>query len=124
MAEAPAVAIDKMSPARKAAVLLIMLGESSSSEVLKYLEEDEVQQLGREIAKMQSITSDQADKVLEEFYQMLVARDYVMKGGIDFARKVLVTAFGPESAKKMLDRLTKTLGAESANFYRITLDLR
>ena len=105
-----------MSPARKAAVLLIMLGEGSSSEVMKYLEEDEVQQLGREIAKMQSISSEQADTVLEEFYQMLVARDYVMRGGIDFARKVLVTAFGPENAKKMLDRLMKTLGTESANF--------
>ena len=105
-----------MSPTRKAAVLLIMLGEGSSSEVMKYLEEDEVQQLGREIAKMQSISSEQADTVLEEFYQMLVARDYVMRGGIDFARKVLVTAFGPEIAKKMLDRLMKTLGAESANF--------
>lgn len=108
--------IDKMSPTRKAAVLLIMMGEASSSEVLKYLEEDEVQHLGREIAKLHAITSEQADHVLEEFYQMLVARDYVMKGGIDFARKVLVTAFGPESAKKMLDRLMKTLGAESANF--------
>ena len=94
--------MDKLSPTRKAAVLLIILGEGSSSEVLKYLEEDEVQYLGREIAKLQAITSDQADGVLEEFYQMLVARDYVMKGGIDFARKVLVTAFGPESSKKML----------------------
>jgi flagellar motor switch protein FliG len=84
--------------------------------VLKHLEEDEVQHIGREIAKLHAITSDQADHVLEEFYQMLVARDYVMKGGIDFARKVLVTAFGPEAAKKMLDRLMKTLGAESANF--------
>lgn len=113
MAEA---ANDKMSPGRKAAVLVIMLGESASSEVLKHLEEDEVQQVGREIAKLQAITSDQADMVLEEFYQMLVARDYVMKGGIDYARKVLVTAFGTESAKKMLDRMMKTLGAESANF--------
>ena len=111
-----AVAIERMSPARKAAVLLVMVGEAASSEVLKYLEEDEVQQLSREIARLQSISSDQADGVLEEFYQMLVARDYVMKGGVDFARKVLVTAFGPESAKKMLDRLMKTLGAESANF--------
>ena len=110
------VANDKMSPGRKAAVLVIMLGESASGEVLKHLEEDEVQQVGREIAKLQAITSDQADMVLEEFYQMLVARDYVMKGGIDYARKVLVTAFGTESAKKMLDRMMKTLGAESANF--------
>jgi flagellar motor switch protein FliG len=115
MAEVGA-ASEKMGPGRKAAVLLILLGETSSSEVLKYLEEDEVQQLGREIAKLHAITTEQADGVLEEFYQMLVARDYVMKGGIDFARKVLVTAFGPESAKKMLDRLMKTLGAESANF--------
>jgi flagellar motor switch protein FliG len=108
--------IEKMSPTRKAAVLLILMGEAASSEVMKFLEEDEVQHLGREIAKLHAITSDQADHVLEEFYQMLVARDYVMKGGIEFARKVLVTAFGPEAAKKMLDRLMKTLGAESANF--------
>ena len=101
---------------RKAAVLLIILGEAASSEVLKYFEEDEVQLLGREIAKLQSITSDQADMVLEEFYQMLVAGEYVSKGGVDFAKKMLVSAFGPESAKKMLDRLMKTLGAESANF--------
>jgi flagellar motor switch protein FliG len=108
--------VDRLSPTRKAAVLLIILGEAASSEVLKFLEEDEVQHIGREIAKLHAITTEQADGVLEEFYQMLVARDYVMKGGIDFARKVLVTAFGPESAKKMLDRLMKTLGAESANF--------
>src|SRR5262245_49205361 len=114
----PAIAtdIERMSSIRKAAVLMIILGEGSSSEILKYLEEEEVQHIGREIAKLQAITSDQADRVLEEFYQMLVARDYVMKGGIEFARKVLVTAFGPESAKKMLDRLMKALGSESANF--------
>lgn len=113
---APALELERMSPVRKAAVLLIILGESASSEMLKYLEEDEVQKIGREIARLQAITTEQADRVLEEFYQMLVARDYVMKGGIDFARKVLVTAFGPETAKKMLDRLMKALGAESANF--------
>ena len=108
--------LEKMTPLRKAAVLLIILGEGASGEILKHLEEDEVQFIGREIAKLSQITTEQADKVLEEFYQMIVARDYVVKGGIDFARKVLQTAFGPDSSRKMLDRLMKTLGAESANF--------
>ncbi len=63
-----------------------------------------------------SLTSTEAEGVLEEFYQMGVAHDYVVKGGIDYARKVLISAFGPESAKKMLDRLMKTLGNETLSF--------
>src|SRR5205085_4558040 len=57
-----------------------------------------------------------AEAVLEECYQMVLAHDYVLKGGIDYARKLLVTAFGPEQAKKMLDRLIKTLGNEIVTF--------
>jgi flagellar motor switch protein FliG len=54
--------------------------------------------------------------VLEEFYQMQVARDYVLKGGVDYARKLLQNAFGPEQARRLLDRLMKSLGSESATF--------
>ena len=54
--------------------------------------------------------------VLEEFYQMTVAHDYVLKGGLDYARKMLMQAFGPDSAKRMVDRLVKALGSEMATF--------
>ena len=47
---------------------------------------------------------------------MSVAREYVLKGGIDYAKKMLMNAFGPEHAKKMVDRLVKTLGSETASF--------
>jgi flagellar motor switch protein FliG len=107
---------DKLTGVRKAAIVLIMLGEDASAEIFKNLDENEVEHLGREVARIQSITSEQAESILEEFYQMIVAHDYVVKGGIDYARKVLVNAFGPETAKKMLDRLMKTLGSEAANF--------
>lgn len=106
----------KLSGLRKAAVSIIMLGEEVSAEILKNLDEDEVQVIGREVARIQAISSEQAESVLEELYQMAVAHDYVVKGGIDYARKILITAFGPEMAKKMLDRLMKTLGTEAANF--------
>ena len=65
---------------------------------------------------MQTLTSEEAEGVLEEFYQMAIAHDYVVKGGIDYARKMLINAFGPEQAKRMLDRLMKTLGNETLSF--------
>jgi flagellar motor switch protein FliG len=105
-----------MSSIRKAAILMIILGENSSAEMVKQLSEDEVQLISREIARVSSITSEQADQVLEEFHQMVMAREFVVKGGIDYAKKMLITAFGPESAKKLLDRVVKALGHDVANF--------
>ncbi len=101
---------------RKSAILMVILGEAACSEVLKHMDEDEIQDIGREIARISSITSEQSEEVLKEFYNMSVAHQYVLKGGIDYARKILINAFGPEHAKKMLDRLVKALGAESASF--------
>src|SRR5579863_7542884 len=107
---------ERVSGLRKAAILLVMLGEESSSVILRGLDEDEVQEISREIARVQTLTSEEAEGVLEEFYQMAVAHDYVIKGGVDYARKILINAFGPEAAKKMLDRLMKSLGNETLSF--------
>jgi len=107
---------EKQAGLRKSAILMVILGEQVSADILRHLEEDEVQAISREIAKLSVITGEQSEAVLEEFYQMTVAGDHVRKGGIDYAKRILVGAFGPESAKKMLDRLLKTLGAESASF--------
>ncbi len=101
---------------RKAAILMIILGDQTSGEILRQLDEDEVQAIGREVALITSISNEQAEQVLEEFYQMSMARDFVLKGGIDYAKKMMMTAFGPEPAKKLLDRLLKTLGSETASF--------
>ena len=100
---------------RKAAVLLVLIGDSASSELIKQLSDDEVQLVSREIARIRTITSEQAEAILDEFYQMVVAKDFVVKGGIDYAKKLLITAFGPEVAKKMMDRLVKALGNDVAN---------
>ena len=88
--------VEQLSGLRKTAVLMIMIGDEASSEILRQLDEEEVQLISREIARIQTLTSEQTEGVLEEFYQMAVAHDYVVKGGVDYARKVLVSAFGPE----------------------------
>ena len=106
----------KMSGSKKAAILTVFMGDAASAEVFKELDEDEVAAIGREIARLQNITAEDGEQVLEEFYQLAMAQDYVLKGGVDYARKILTKAFGPESARKILDRLLKQLGADAANF--------
>lgn len=101
---------------QKAAVLLVTLGEESSAEVLKTLTEDEISLITRAIARASTITSQQAESVLDEFHQMSLAQDFVVKGGLDYARKMLSKAFGPESAKRLIDRLVKAVGGEADNF--------
>ena len=101
---------------RKAAILVLVLGEDASADVLRELDEDEVQRISREVAKLQAVSAEQAEVILEEFHQMAVAHDFVLKGGIDYARKLLVNAYGQEQGRKLLDRLMKTLGTETVNF--------
>jgi flagellar motor switch protein FliG len=104
-----------LTGSRKAAVLLVLIGDAASGELIKQLSDDEVQLVSREIARIRTISSEQAETILEEFYQMVVAKDFVVKGGLDYAKKLLNNAFGPELAKKMLDRLVKALGNDVAN---------
>jgi len=107
---------ESLSTLRKAAMLLIVLGEQTSADLLQHLSEDEVQKVSREVAKITAISSEHAEAVLHEFHNISTAGDYVARGGIDYARKLLLRAFNPDQAKKLLDRLAKALGAEAASF--------
>jgi flagellar motor switch protein FliG len=108
--------IEHLSGVRKAAMLLIVLGEQASSDILKQLSEDEIQKVSREVARITSISAEQAEDLLNEFHHITTAGDYVARGGIEYARKLLTRAFAPDVAKRLLDRLTKALGADAASF--------
>lgn len=105
-----------VSGLRKAAMLLIVLGEQTSAELLQQLSEEDVQKVSREVAKITAISADHAEMVLNEFHHLSAAGDYVARGGIDYARKLLLRAFNPDVANRLLDRLTKALGSEAASF--------
>lgn len=106
---------ESLTGIRKAAMLLILLGDKASAEIIKQLSEDEVQLVSREIARLEAIPADNAEELLEEFYQMNLAHDFVVRGGMDYAKKMLNQAFGPEVARKLVDRLTKAMGGEFAS---------
>jgi flagellar motor switch protein FliG len=107
---------DDVSGARKAAILMVSIGDEASSAILRELDEDEIQLISQQIARVPSINSSETEKILEEFYQMSLARNFVIKGGIDYARKILVNALGPDQSKRMLDKLMKSLGNETLSF--------
>jgi flagellar motor switch protein FliG len=115
IANAAAKAPEDLAGIRKAAMLLILLGDKISAELLKQLSDEEIQLVSREVARLESISSEQAESLLEEFYQMNMAHEFVVRGGIDYAKKMLMSAFGPEVAKKLIDRLSKALGGDYEN---------
>jgi len=96
--------------ARKAAILLVLLGDKSSGEIVKNLTEDEVQLVSREIARLDQVSSEHAEQILEEFCQLAMGRDFAMRGGLDYAKKMLAQAYGPEASLRLVDRLSSVLG--------------
>ncbi len=107
---------ETMTGLRKAAMLLVTLGEEAAADMMQHLSEEEVQKVTREVAKITAISSEQAESLLNEFHHLCTAGDYVARGGVEYAKKVLMRAFSPETAKRLLDRLAKALGAEAASF--------
>src|ERR1043165_2634751 len=100
---------ERIPGARKAAIFLVALGEEMASEIFKFLEEDEVQQISKELASLQRVPSDITDDIIEEFHQFLLAQSYVSSGGVEYAKRLLVKAYGPEIAKRLLDKITRSL---------------
>jgi flagellar motor switch protein FliG len=95
-----------MSGARKAAILLLTLGEKNSSEVCKHLSDDEVEIIARELAGLGAVASDTGEHVLDEFHQLASSASYANLGGVSFAKRLLERARGSEASKRLLDQLT------------------
>jgi flagellar motor switch protein FliG len=107
---------EQTSGIKKAAILMVLLGDEASSSLFRFLEEEEVQEITKEISRLGRIEPETADSVLDDYYQMALARSYLMQGGVDFARKLLVKAFGAETSKKLLDRVTLSIQSSIAGF--------
>jgi flagellar motor switch protein FliG len=96
-----------MSGLRKAAIVALMIGEDASASIFKHLSEDEIETLLSEMAALGRISSKMGEQVLEEFHQTAVAAEHVARGDIEFAKRVLIKSFGPDTARRMIDRVMR-----------------
>ena len=105
---------------QKAAVLLIALGPEKSSHIFKHLKEDEIEELTLEIANTRSITPQLKETVIEEFYQVCLAQQYIAEGGIGYAKELLEKALGEDKARDVIGKLTASLQVKPFEFVRKT----
>ena len=111
---------EELTGVQKAAVLLIALGPEKSAEIFKHLKEDEIEELTLEIANTRSISPQVKEDVLNEFYQVCLAQQYIAEGGISYAKELLDKALGGEKAQEVISKLTASLQVRPFEFVRKT----
>ena len=109
---------DKLTGLQKSAILLIALGPEKSATIFKHLKEDEIEELTLEIANTRSITPQVKDSVVDEFYQICLAQQYIAEGGIGYAKELLEKALGSEAALQVIGKLTSSLQVKPFEFVR------
>ena len=111
---------EKIMGLQKAAILLIALGPERSALIFKHLKEDEIEELTLEIANTRSVTPQLKEEVIEEFYQVCLAQQYIAEGGIGYAKELLEKALGSDRAMDVISKLTASLQVKPFEFVRKT----
>lgn len=105
---------------QKAAIFLVILGTEVASEIFKHLREEEVERLTFEIARVDSVDPEDRDKVLMEFQDLMMAKNFITSGGVDFARDLLEKSLGQQRANEIMNKLTSSLQVKPFDFIRRT----
>lgn len=111
--------ISNLTGTQKAAVLLIALGPEKSSTIFKHLKEEEIEELTLEIANTRSVTPQIKEAVINEFYGICLAQQYIAEGGITYAKELLEKALGEDKAMDVISRLTASLQVKPFEFIKI-----
>jgi len=105
---------------QKAAIFLVTIGSEISAEIFRHLREDEIEALTFEIARLETVDSQERDRVLMEFQELMMAQDFITTGGIEYARELLEKSLGSQKAVDIINRLTSSLQVRPFDFVRRT----
>ncbi len=105
---------------QKAAILMIALGPEKASKLFKHLKDEEIEALTLEIANTKSVSQQVKDDVMDEFYELCLAQQYIAEGGIGYAKELLDNALGSDRASEVIGRLTASLQVRPFEFIRKT----
>ncbi len=97
--------ISELTGLQKAALLFIALNVDAASQVFKYLEPSDVEAISAEITKVKNIPAHVAEQVIDEYYELVTAREYLLEGGLEFAQQVLEKSFGYSKALEVIEKV-------------------
>ncbi len=109
LAPAQQAKFDEMPMAEKIAILLLQLGEDNTSEIFSHMSVDAITEVSKYIAGGRSIEKPVATAILEEFHAIFQSGQFMTAGGMEYARELLYRTLGSEDAKKVLDKLSKSM---------------
>jgi flagellar motor switch protein FliG len=108
-----------MSGVRKAAILLVAVGEGLAKEILRALPEVDVQRLTEELADLRGVTPEMSAEILEEFWELLETQNFMIHGGLDYATRLLMETFGKERADDLLMLVRRSQEAAQGNLAKL-----
>jgi len=103
----------EMTGIRKAAILMVLLGDDAAASLYKHLSEEDLRQVTAEIAELEYISPEIAAKVLQEYHRLALTQQYLSQGGPDYAQKLLVKAFGEAGARNLLEQVMQVQEAKA-----------
>jgi flagellar motor switch protein FliG len=109
----------QMTGLRKAAILMIAVGEDVAKEILRSLPEVDVQRITEELADLRSVPPDVSREVLDEFWELLETQHVMMHGGLDFASRLLQDTFGKQRADDLLMLVRRAQEASQGNLGKL-----
>jgi flagellar motor switch protein FliG len=108
-----------MSGLRKAAILLVALGEETAKEILRSLNETDVQLLTEELAELRTVSPELSAQVIEEFWEVLETQNFLVHGGLDYANRLLLETFGRERAEDLMAMVRRSQEAAQGNLAKL-----
>jgi len=108
-----------LSGVRKAAILLVAVGEELAKEILRVLPEADVQRITEELAELRGVTPELSSEIMEEFWQMLETQNFMVHGGLDYASRLLMETFGKERADDLLMLVRRSQEAAQGNLAKL-----
>lgn len=112
--------VDDLSGARKAAVLLVALQQETAAKIMRGMDADRIEEITREIAAIDAVSPEVRDHVIREFYNLLMARQYVDAGGMSWARALLTKTLPPDEARRVMSIIEHQVHEQPFNFLQKT----
>jgi flagellar motor switch protein FliG len=104
-----------LSGVRKAAILLVAVGDELGKKILQNLAEGDLQKLTEEIADLRGVPPDLSLEVIDEFHEMLETQQFMIHGGLDYATRLLVDTFGQQRAEDLLGLVKRAQEASQSD---------
>ncbi|MDP8237831.1 MAG: flagellar motor switch protein FliG [Candidatus Hatepunaea meridiana] len=111
----------EISQFKKAALVLVAMGVQNAAQIMKNLTDREAEKLSVEMAGLKNIPAETLGSVIEEYYQLMIANQYIVQGGLEYAKKVLESAWGHKKADEIIKKV-ETATEISAFYLLQTVD--